>query len=76
MRYARPRCEECVRLAAEDGALWQEYLASRDELKMTPKNDRTYLALRRHLDQVKGQWREAVRRSDLHEKTHQDEFSN
>jgi hypothetical protein len=76
VRYARPRCEECVRLTAEYNAFFQEYLASRDEIKMTPKTDRAYLERRKHLDKVKGQLREALRRDKLHEKTHQDEFSN
>jgi hypothetical protein len=75
VRYARPRCEECVRLAAEYEAFYQEWVASRDELKMTRKDDRAYLERRKHLDKVAGQLREALRRDQLHEKTHQDEFS-
>ena len=74
MRYARPNCEECIRLAAEYSAIYQEYLASRDELKMTPKNDPAFLGRRQHLDKVTGQLREAGRRDQLHEETHQDEF--
>jgi hypothetical protein len=42
---------------------------------MTPKDDRAYLERRKHLDNVEGQLREALRRDQLHEKTHQDEFS-
>jgi hypothetical protein len=38
---------------------YQEFLVARDELKMTPKNDRAYLERRKHLDKVTGQLREA-----------------
>jgi len=43
---------------------------------MTPKNDRTYVEKRKREEKLTGQVREAGKREDLHEKTHQDEFSN
>jgi hypothetical protein len=76
VRHARPTCEECVRLAADCAALFQEYLDARDALALTPKNDRAYLEMRKRLDKVKGQLREARKRDSYHEGTHQDEFSN
>jgi hypothetical protein len=76
VRYARPRCEECVRLAAESTAIFQEYLSAKDDLTMTPKDDRSYIEKRKHLDKVIGQLRESRKREDFHEETHQDEFSN
>ena len=76
MRYARPTCEECVRLAAESAALYQEYLDAKDALTLTPKNDRAYLERRKRLDRVTGQLTEASKREGFHESTHQDEFSN
>jgi hypothetical protein len=76
VRYARPHCDECVRLAAESSALVLERSAVSEELKMTPKNDRTYVEKRKRKEKLIGQLREARKREDLHEKTHQDEFSN
>ena len=76
MRYARPRCEECVRLAAESSALFLEYQAAKEALSITPKNDKAYLERRKHFDKVTGQHKEALKRENLHEETHQDEFSN
>ena len=76
MRYARPTCEECIELAAERARLFQEYLDAKDAFALTPKNDPTYSERRKHLDKVTGQLTEAGRREDLHEATHQDEFSN
>jgi len=76
VRYARPRCDECVRLAAECQAIFQEYLSAKDDLAMTLKNDPTHLHKRRHLDTVTGQLREAHKREDVHEKSHQDEYAN
>ena len=74
MRYARPRCDECVRLAAEYSALYQEHIAATEELKMTSKNDPEWLERRKHLDKVTGQMNEARKREQLHEETHQDSF--
>jgi hypothetical protein len=76
VRYARPHCDECARLAAESSALVLERSAASEELKMTPKNDRTYVEKRKREAKLIGQLREARKREDLHEKTHQDEFSN
>ena len=76
MRYKRPTCEECVRLAAERGALFQEYLDAKDALALAPKNDRMYAERRKRLDHLTGQLNEAGKREDFHENTHQDEFSN
>jgi hypothetical protein len=76
MRYARPTCDECVKLAAESAALYQEFLNAKDLFKMTPKNDRAYLERRNHLGIVTGQLGEARKREDLHESSHQDRFSN
>jgi hypothetical protein len=76
VKYARPRCEECVRLAAESAALFQDYLDAKDALTLTPKNDRAYSERRQHLDKVTGQLGEAQNREGVHESTHRDEFSN
>ena len=79
MRYARQDvrpCDECTRLAAESAALFQQYLDAKDALTLTSKNDPARLERRKHLDRVSGQLREARRRSNLHEETHHDEFSN
>lgn len=76
MKYARPHCDECVRLAAESDALVLERGAASEELKMTPKNDRTYAEKRKREERLIGHLREARKREDLHEETHQDEFSN
>jgi hypothetical protein len=74
MRNARPRCEECVRLEAEHEALKLEYLASKDELTITPKSDPANGKRSQHLDKVQGQLGESRKRATLHEETHQDEF--
>ena len=76
VRYARPRCEECVKLSAETSSTFQEYLSAKDELTLTSKIDAAYLEKRKHLDKVTGQLREARKREDFHENTHQDEYSN
>jgi hypothetical protein len=76
MRYARPSCEQCIRLAAEYSALFQQYLDASDALALTPKNDPGYAERRRDLNRVSGQLREARKRDDAHEMTHRDEFSN
>ena len=76
MRYARPHCDECVRLAAESSALFLEHSAASEQFRMTPQNDRTYVEKRKRVEKLIGQLREARRREDLHEETHQDEFSN
>jgi hypothetical protein len=75
MRYARPSCEECIRLAAEYAARYQDYLDAKDALKLTAKNDLLYGERAQHLKSVIGQLREAARRDSAHEATHQDEFS-
>ena len=75
MRYARPSCEECIRLAADRAAIFQEYLDAKDALVLTSKIDREYANRRKHLDAVKGRLREARKRENDHEQTHQDEFS-
>ena len=76
MRYARPHCDECVRLAAECSALYLAYRTADEELMMTSKNSPDYQERRKHLDRLNGQWREACRRDAAHEETHQDEYSN
>jgi hypothetical protein len=76
VRYARPHCDECVRLAAESSELALRRNAASEELRMTPKNDRTYVERRKREEKLIGQWREALKREDLHEKTHQDEYSD
>jgi hypothetical protein len=72
VRNARPTCEECVRLATDRTALFQEYLDAKDALALTPKNDAAYAERRKQLDKVTGQLREARKREDFHESTHQD----
>ena len=72
MRYARPRCEECVRLAAECSALFQAYLDAKAALALTGKNDPDYGERRKQLDTVTGQLKEARKREDFHESTHQE----
>jgi len=76
VRYARPSCEECIRLAAEREALFQDYLDAKDALALTLKTDPRYGERRKLLDSVSGRLREAGKREDAHEATHQDEFSN
>jgi hypothetical protein len=81
VRYARQsdegrRCEECTRLAAEYAVLYQEYLAARDALTLTAKTDPAYSGRAKCLTKLRGQLREALKRDQLHEETHQDEFSN
>ena len=76
LRYARPRCEECVRLAAECSALYLAYCGADEELMMTPKDSPIYQERRMHLDELRGQLREARRREAAHEETHQDEYSS
>ena len=76
MRYKRPTCEECIRLAAERTALFQEYLDAKDALALTAKNDDLYPERRKRLDKLTGQLNEAGKREDFHESSHQDEFSN
>ena len=56
VRYGNA-CHECIRLAAESEALYQEYLAARDALTMTPKSDRAYLERRQRFDKVTGRLR-------------------
>jgi hypothetical protein len=75
MRYARPSCDECIRLAAETSAIFQEYLDAKDAVALTSKADRAYSEVRRHLTTVRGRLREARKREDAHEQTHQDVFS-
>jgi hypothetical protein len=75
VRYARPSCDERIRLAADTAAVYQEYLAAKDALTLTPKESRDHPERRKHLDRVRGQLGEARKREDFHESTHQDEFS-
>ena len=75
VRYRRPRCEECVRLANEGKAVYLEYLSAKDDLTMTARNDSGYLKKRQQLEKAKGLLRESLRRERSHESTHQDEFS-
>jgi hypothetical protein len=75
MRYARPSCKECLRLAAECNSRYQDYLDAKDALKLTRKNDRLYGERAKHLKTAIGRLREAHRRDSAHEATHQDEFS-
>lgn len=75
MRYARPSCDECVRLAADTAAIFQEYLNAKDALALASKADRTYSNTRKHLESTIGRLREARKRERAHEDTHQDEFS-
>lgn len=74
MRYERPTCEECVRLEAQFAALFQAYLAARNALTLTPKDDPAFSERRLHLDKVVAQLAEARARDDLHERTHEDQF--
>jgi len=76
MKYARPHCDECVRLAAETSELVLKRQAASEELRMTPKNDRAYEAKRKSEETLTGQWREARKRERQHEETHQDEYSD
>jgi hypothetical protein len=39
MRYARPSCDQYIRLAAEYAALFQDYVDAKDALVLTRKND-------------------------------------
>jgi hypothetical protein len=75
VRYRRPTCEECVRLAAEGEAVFLEYLSAKDELALPPRNDSAYPAKRQQLERAKGLLRGSLRRERSHESTHQDEFS-
>jgi len=75
VRYARPRCEECVRLEADHQAVYLEYLSAKDDLTLTPRSDSGYLEKREYLDKITGQLRESRKRGQAHENTHQDEFS-
>lgn len=72
MRYSR-HCDECIRLAADTAALFQEYLDAKDALTMTAKNDAAYVQRRKHLDKVTGQLTEAQKRQDYHDKMHHPE---
>ena len=74
MRYKRPSCEQCIRLASEAEALYLAYQDAREALKLTPKNDAAYGERAAHLKKVAGQWGEARKRERAHEETHQDEF--
>jgi len=73
LRYARPHCDECVRLAGDCSAVYLAYRAAEEELMMTSKNSPDYLQRRKHLDKLSGQLRAARRRDAAHEETHQDE---
>jgi len=75
MRYARPTCDECVRLAAATQTLSLERKAAEDEFLMTRKNDPTYADRKKELDRIQGRLKEAMKREQQHEDTHQDEFS-
>jgi hypothetical protein len=66
---------ECIQLAAESASLFQDFLDARDALNLTSKNDRYYTDRREHLKTIKGRLREARKREQAHEETHQDEFS-
>jgi hypothetical protein len=74
MRYARPSCAECVRLAADSAALFQDYLDAKDAVVLTPKTDRAYVERRKHLEVIQGRLREAWKRERSHEESHRDEF--
>ena len=75
MRYARPSCEECIRLAAEYNALYLTYRNAREALDLTDKHDPLYSERKRHLKETRGRLGEALTREQAHEATHQDEFS-
>ena len=40
MRYKRPSCEECIRLASEKAAFYLAYQDAREALKLTPRTTR------------------------------------
>ena len=75
MRYARPSCDECIRLAAEYAALYLAYVNAREALALTHKNDPLYSERKRELEKTSGRLGEALKRVHAHEATHQDEFS-
>jgi hypothetical protein len=75
LRYARPTCEQCIRLRTESAALYLEYFEAKGTIKLTPKNDGTYHERRLALDKVWGQVKESWKRDRVHEATHHDEFS-
>jgi hypothetical protein len=75
MRYARPSCDECIRLAAEYEALYLAYVNAREALALTHKDDPVYSERKRELERSSGRLGEARKRDLAHEATHQDEFS-
>jgi hypothetical protein len=63
-------CKELTRLSAESATLYVEYLALRDEVNITPKNDPSLAQKRRDLKKLTGQLRHAHKLFQNHIENH------
>ncbi len=63
-------CKELTRLSAESETLYAEYLALRDEVNVTPKNDPSLEQKRRNLKKLTGQLGHALKLFQNHVKNH------
>jgi hypothetical protein len=69
----RIECAECARLRENSASLYAEFVAARDELAMTRKNDATHSSKRESLDHLSGRLRESYRKADFHRDQHPNE---
>jgi len=63
-------CEELERLSDESSVLFAEYLAIRDDFKLTRKNDPAYSEKAKNLKRIQGQLGEAHNKFQQHIKDH------
>src|SRR5215472_15144090 len=59
-------CRECDRLRGESAAAFAEYTACKDDLAITRKTDKAFLAKRRAFERAQGRLRECHQREANH----------
>jgi len=63
-------CLECARLRERSAAFFADWVAAKDELAMTRKDDPTRGAKQHEMKRLKGKLRESYRLSDVHRDFH------
>jgi hypothetical protein len=69
-------CSECARLRERSAALYAEFVAARDDLTMTEKDDPSIPVKKADVKRLRGLLREAYRLSDSHLDSHRSEITN
>ncbi len=65
-------CPVCAKLRQEGWSLYAEYVALRDELTLTRKNDPAYAAKKQEMERVARLKRDAFHRNSVHAQEHRD----